>query len=747
MLKHPIYVMLLVMALALGGNAYGFDPLGDPALMAWWSFDEGTGTIVADRSPNGYDGTFEGGVSWAPGRFGNAIELDGSSGYISVPDFVLTTDTITFVAWVNGSKAANWAAVLTAHPARLEMCFGDNDTLHYAWNDDSSTTWSWTGGPSIPEDTWAMLALTIDSSEAVAYVYTDAGGLAQGTNAIAHIEQTLGALQIGWSFDTRYVQGLIDEAAVYSRALTADEMLVLTRGPKDPALAKDPVPENEATDVSRDTDLVWNAGEGALAHDVYLGTSFDDVNDGAGTLVSPGQATTSYDPGRLEFGQTYYWRVDEQGGPEGTIKGEVWNFTIEPFAYAATNVAVTTNATSEAGSELENLVNGSGLNSSDQHSVDSADMWQGRPVDGEPIVLDFAFDSVYKLYQMLVWNYNVAFELMLGFGVKDVTIEYSADGAEWTALGDFEFAQATAKATYAANTTVDFGGVAVRYVRLTVNSGYGGLGQYGLSEVRFLHIPVQAREPQPADGETNTSLATDLSWRAGREAATHEVALGTDPDALAVAGTVAATSYNPGVLDLDTTYYWQVTEVNEAEALTSWAGSVWSFTTQEFLVVDDFESYTDDEGGRIYEAWEDGWINGTGSTVGNLVEPFAETSIVNSGRQAMPLFYDNAGVAVAEAELKVSQDWTASNVQSLSLYFHGDEANTGQLYLKINGTRIDYTGDSADITIAQWQPWIVDLATVGANLSQVTSLIIGIDGANAAGTLYVDDICLYPNVP
>jgi len=44
------------------------------------------------------------------------------------------------------------------------------------------------------------------------------------------------------------------------------------------------------------------------------------------------QSPASYDFGRLEFGQSYYWRVDEvNGAPDfTTFKGDVWSFTTEP---------------------------------------------------------------------------------------------------------------------------------------------------------------------------------------------------------------------------------------------------------------------------------------------------------------------------------------------------------------------------------------------------------------------------------
>ena len=139
------------------------------------------------------------------------------------------------------------------------------------------------------------------------------------------------------------------------------------------------------------------------------------------------------------------------------------------------------------------------------------------PAADETVYLQYEFDGIYKLHEMLVWNYNVQWELILGFGVKNATVEYSVDGTDWIVLGDVELAQATAAATYEANTTVAFDGAAAKYVRLTVNSGYGSMGQYGLSEVRFMYIPAQAREPQPADGAAGRGRHDDpgLACRSG----------------------------------------------------------------------------------------------------------------------------------------------------------------------------------------------------------------------------------------
>jgi hypothetical protein len=467
-------------------------------------------------------------------------------------------------------------------------------------------------------------------------------------------------------------------------------------------------------------------------------------------LVSQDQAATTFDPGRLEFGRMYYWRVDEvNGAPDNTIfKGIVWSFEVEPLAYPVANIVVSSNMASD--SDPANMVNGSGLNADDEHGILAEDMWVGIP-GADPPYIQYEFDAVYKLHELLVWNYNVQFELMLGFGIKDVTIEYSENGTDWVALGDAEFAQGTAMGGYAANTTVDLGGVAAKFVKFNVNSGYGLLGQYGLSEVRFLYIPVLASAPQPGDGAVNVAVDTMLSWRSGREAASHTVSLSTDEaavaDGTAVVDSIDDASYTPAALDLATAYFWKVDEVNDAESISTWPGRVWNFTTQAYLVVDDFEGYTEAEGNRVYEFWIDGWINGTGSTVGTFDAPFTEQTIVNGGGQSMPVFYDNAGLTVAEAVLTLdaAQDWTASGIKSLSVYFHGADDNTGQLYLKINDTKVVYSGSTVDLANASWQPWNVDLAATGANLSNVTELTIGIEGSGAAGVVYIDDIRLYPN--
>ena len=90
--------------------------------------------------------------------------------------------------------------------------------------------------------------------------------------------------------------------------------------------------------------------------------------------------------------------------------------------------------------------------------------------------------------------------------------------------------------------TVDLAGLTAKYVRFTVNSNWGGwLPQFGLSEVRFFYIPVHAREPDPDSGATDVDVDVTLGWRAGRQAAEHDVYVSTDEQAV-IDGTAAVTA-------------------------------------------------------------------------------------------------------------------------------------------------------------------------------------------------------------
>jgi regulation of enolase protein 1 (concanavalin A-like superfamily) len=361
----------------------------------------------------------------------------------------------------------------------------------------------------------------------------------------------------------------------------------------------------------------------------------------------------------------------------------------------------------------ENTVNGSGLNANDQHSTDPTTMWLNT--SGQSSWIQYEFDRTYKLHELWVWNSNQVIETLFGLGAKGVTIEYSIDGSTWTALpGVPELTKAPGFAGYSHNTVVHFSGILAKYVKLTINSNWGGAPQSGLAEVRFFYVPVQARAPEPAAVATGVSLDTSLNWRPGREAASHEVYLSTDrqavSDGTAAAQTVTDHSLLSSSLQFGTTYYWRVDEVNDAATPQAWAGDVWSFTTREYAVVEDFETYTDKQGNSVFDIWIDGYTNNTGSVVGlypNAVNgTFCDTTTFHGGKQSMPFEYNNVKTpyySETERTFDTPQDWTANGATDLSLWFRGNPVafvDKGDGAFTISGSGHDIWDNADDFRFA-----------------------------------------------
>jgi len=285
--------------------------------------------------------------------------------------------------------------------------------------------------------------------------------------------------------------------------------------------------------------------------------------------------------------------------------------------------------------------------------------------------------------------------------------------------------------------------------------------------------PTLAWNPSPRKGAVNVKQTPILKWSTGDHAVSHLVYFGTDEEAVKNADTgspeykgtrdLGSESYDPGKLQWDTTYCWRVDEVNNTNPDSPWTGPLWSFTTANFLVVDDFESYNDldpadPESNRIFNAWIDGYDDPTnGSLVGYDTPPFAEQTIVHGGNQSLPLYYDNSvGYSEATLTLTYPRDWTENGVTTLTIWYRGGSANAAEpLYVALNDSAI-VTNDSPDAAQATaWTQWNIDLqafADQGVNLANVTSITLGLGNrsnpvAGGSGMMYFDDIRLYAAEP
>jgi hypothetical protein len=229
--------------------------------------------------------------------------------------------------------------------------------------------------------------------------------------------------------------------------------------------------------------------------------------------------------------------------------------------------------------------------------------------------------------------------------------------------------------------------------------------------------PELSLVPRPADKEIDVARDVVLTWRPGIYAATHNVYFGTDynnvneatvsdPRGVLARQNQVDTAYDPeGLLEYNRTYYWRIDEVNDADPNSPWRGNVWSFTVRNFVLVEGFESYTDDKPNRVFDTWTDGWGTTDNGAVVGYSDPdwaanqhYIETLISHSGKQSMPFFYSN-DKKYSEAVLPLSDpstDWTRDGVDSLVVWYRGYPACLGAFVSLPDGV-YEVTGAGEDI--------------------------------------------------
>jgi hypothetical protein len=722
----------------------------DPSLIGWWVLDDGAGEVAQDRSGNGIDGTLFGAPAWeTDAEHGTVLLFDGTDDYVEIPGpYELETYTLTLWFRFDGTPGGTFDVVslyaVSGHLHGVLLELRDNGTMRYLHRAEPMGTGG--GTTEYTTDTyddgaWYHMAAVKTADTMTLYVNGEVA--LTGSNSTSFEEPALVVLgTLGGTSNARWFNGALSDFRIYDRALAENEIpgtMVI-----DETSAKNPTPADEAIDVPRDSELTWSTGKYAVEHDVYLGTSFEDVNSAtpAAAAYRGRQAETVYAPETLVLGTTYYWRIDEvNAAPDSTVfKGDVWSFQVEPVSYPIPIGAVSASASSTTeGQDPINIVNGAGLNENDEHSNLQEEMWLGADTDLTPSVT-FEMAQVEKLDKVHVWNHNTQTEAILGFGIKEALIETSLDGENWAELKTVELPQATGSADET-GADVALDGVVAKYVKITALSNYSvlGLPQKGLSEVRFFAVPVRARQESPATGTMGLDPLVELGWRVGREAARHELLLGTEPDALIQVANTDDPAYTAS-LDLDSKVYWQVNEVNDAMDPALWEGPVWEMTTLEYLTVDDMESYKSKEGSYVWETWLDGFDDdNNGALLGHGGDDM-ETGIVYDGSQSLPFYYGQGGAASSEASRDIERDWGQHGIVSLSLMFFGAKSNiAGELYLKVNDAEIATYPVSSDLTIPQWQAWTIDLPA--SALGNVTNLAIGVKGGT--GLIMIDAIRLY----
>jgi hypothetical protein len=490
-----------------------------------------------------------------------------------------------------------------------------------------------------------------------------------------------------------------------------------------------PAPADAAAGQLPGLVLTWKAGKDATKHQVYFGTDSAAVASGAASVDKGKVTDLKFDSGALRASTTYYWRVDAVKADGSSVKGDVWSFSTAD-AGPANKIEAQVWLNIGSGTTVPDLT-GNARYPSSPDTTQYLDSWLYPP--GSSGASDTADNYGDRLFGWLKPDQTGDYTFWIA-GDDQSQLWLSTDGSPtngkmiaqvtgWTNAMDWDgtTGSTTVAALKSAPQHLEAG---KKYFIMTLHKEGGGGDSVGVAwqgpgiasrqllpaknvDVFYL-APLQAFGPTPANGAVDTAQSLTLSWMAGDKAQKHEVYLGTDKAAVAAAdsksplfmGSQAGTSYSTGALQWGKTYYWRVDETNTGEADSPWKGAVWSFTTANFIPIDDFESYTDAKGNEIFSTWIDGFTNGlSGSTVGNLTAPFAERTIVHGGKQSMPMDYNNIkSPFYSEAELDFApvQNWTGSDVNALSLWVRGYPAVTSVAVTETAG-KMTLTGDGTDI--------------------------------------------------
>ena len=183
----------------------------------------GSGTAWTDLSGNNRDGTLTNGPTYS-GTNGGSIVFDGSNDYVQCSGS-LTVTAATFVTWIrrNGNQGQYDGILFSRGTNTTGMNFQVSNQLGYHWN-DAGNTYNWQSGLTIPNLTWCMIAVSVTSTAATAYL-CQTGGTTTATNTVNHSSSNLNDIKLAQDdAGNRFFNGNIAIAQLYNIALSAGEI-------------------------------------------------------------------------------------------------------------------------------------------------------------------------------------------------------------------------------------------------------------------------------------------------------------------------------------------------------------------------------------------------------------------------------------------------------------------------------------------------------------------------------------------
>ena len=684
--------------------------------LARYTFNDGT---PRDISGNGLDGILLGNAEIVidPER-GQVLQVNQSGMQADGP-FVITT-SFTLSAWVklNVPRTGRyyfggpwWIRTDNQGGSEHHWC-----EIRYPGGSfvDKFDTRSLSNPEGQLDGHWHHIAIVLPEDGTVKAYVDGVLAPARDNNTKEHnFEGAVGPLFFGTQDENggNAIDGYMDDIQVLNYAVNEDEIQALMEESSGGyPFAGNPEPADGVFLTDTWVSLSWRPGDLAVSHDVYVGDNFDVVNtdDTTGDTFRGNQTAVFYVAGLagiafpegLVPGTTYYWRIDEvnEADPNSPWKGDIWSFTVPPKT-----------------------------------------AYYPDPVDGDEFV-----------------DLNVQLKWTPGFGAKVHTVYL---GDDYDDVNDATVGIPAGAASYSPD-PLEL--EKVYYWRI---DEFDGIDTYK-GDIWSFTTPGAVGNPKPSNGATNVKMTATLSWMPADNAASHELYFGTDTGAVKNATTtspeyigpraIGAESYDPGGLAWDSSYAWRVDEVYPDGTIK---GLVWTFTTADFIIVDDFEAYNDIDppdpnSNTIFGSWTDGYqIQTNGALTAEELPPYVEQTVVHSGTQSMKYVYDtNLIISESTLTLDSPEDWTQNGVTKLSLLFRGNSINDAErMFIVLNGIGVVYHGDLAASQMIGWNQWIIDLTLFsdqGVDLTSISTMTIGFGikdtlAAGGEGEVYFDDIRLY----
>ena len=287
-----------------------------------------------------------------------------------------------------------------------------------------------------------------------------------------------------------------------------------------PNTPSNPDPEEGATDVDVDADLSWTGGDpdgDTVYYDVYFGTSNPPP------LKATGLTDTTYDPGTMDYGETYYWKIVAEDEHGAETEGPIWDFT--------TWINNPPNTPSDPDPE----------DGATDVDVDADLSWSCSDPDGDDLTYDVYFGTSSPPPKV-------------ASGITETTYDPGTMNADqtyyWKIVAEDEHGAETEGPIWSFTTASN-------------------------------DPPYPPSDPDPEDGATNVDINADLSWTGGDpnpgDTVKYDIYFGTESPPPLIVTSFPDTTYDPGAMEFETKYYWQI-EAKDTHGATT-MGPEWSFTT------------------------------------------------------------------------------------------------------------------------------------------------------------------------